>query len=429
MTTLSAIRKAGLPSALLAFGAVYPSASMSQQSVVVRAAQNLTADTTNDQWSANVDQQRVVWTDRRNGAADIWLYDLASHIETKITPPSYSGAYGGPIAIDGDRIAYLDCRGTGCDGVMNTDVFVLDLLTGNETQITATPYQEGRPDLSGDRVTWSDSRDGAGSDIYVYDLSTGLETAVTAKTVSAWDPRIDGDLVIWREWSGIYAFDLSAGTETFVSAEFSGDATDHHVLGNAVVWTAMDYNSSPVAQQVFRRELPGGAIEQLSFAPAGAFAPKLTSTNAVIWGASGDLWRYDLATGTLERQTWSQEASHHDTSGDVVVWDEVDTSTGSAIRDIWTMERIATAQPTIDMLDGQYDTFLHAGLIVREGKMPEHLAGARAALDAGDTAGAIAHLDDFKAEVLKKTPRDVDPEASALLVEITDALIAFLLTP
>ena len=54
-----------------------------------------------------------------------------------------------------------------------------ELAQGTETQITNNGANQKHPAIYGDRIVWTDFRNGDGyqtSDIYMYDLSTSTET-------------------------------------------------------------------------------------------------------------------------------------------------------------------------------------------------------------------------------------------------------------
>ncbi|WP_095642876.1 PKD domain-containing protein [Methanosarcina spelaei] len=68
---------------------------------------------------------------------------------------------GHQLAIYGDRIVWTDSRNG------NSDIYMYDLSTHNETQITTRESYDFSPDIYGDRIVWNDYRNGNG-DIYMY---------------------------------------------------------------------------------------------------------------------------------------------------------------------------------------------------------------------------------------------------------------------
>ncbi|MFF0340631.1 DPP IV N-terminal domain-containing protein [Kribbella sp. NPDC004875] len=87
------------------------------------------------------DGKTLLYASDRDGTADLWLHDLATGKDTKVS--GLPGAQTAPrFAPDGGRIAYQDQ-----DGI----AWVLDLTSGQVRQLTPTLFQPGR-------VSWS--RDG-----------------------------------------------------------------------------------------------------------------------------------------------------------------------------------------------------------------------------------------------------------------------------
>ena len=87
------------------------------------------------------DGKKLLYASDRDGTADLWLHDLASGVDTKLS--GLPGAQTAPrFSPDGQRIAYQDQ-----DGI----AWVLSIASGEVRQVTPTLFQPGR-------VSWS--RDG-----------------------------------------------------------------------------------------------------------------------------------------------------------------------------------------------------------------------------------------------------------------------------
>ncbi|MBI4003717.1 MAG: putative Ig domain-containing protein, partial [Candidatus Omnitrophica bacterium] len=107
-----------------------------------------------------IDGDRLVWQDLRNGNWDVYLYDLTTQTERRIT--SHAANQVNP-AIDGDRLVWQDLRNG------NWDVYLYDLTTQTERRITSHSADQINPAISSHRLVWQDTRNG-NWDIYLYDL-------------------------------------------------------------------------------------------------------------------------------------------------------------------------------------------------------------------------------------------------------------------
>ena len=82
------------------------------------------------------------------------------------------------------------------DGHNPTDIYMYDLSTSREIQITDDDSDQYSPDIYGDRIVWADWRN-RGWDIYMYNISTSRETRITIDKGSQEYPAIYGDKIAW----------------------------------------------------------------------------------------------------------------------------------------------------------------------------------------------------------------------------------------
>ena len=116
-----------------------------------------------------------------------------------------------PTTLSGDRVVWMDFRNG------NFDIYMHDLTTGLEYQITTHPSDELWPAISGDRIVWVDLRNGRGPgnwDIYMYDITTGVEMPIGTAPLGFGVPAISGDRIVWSDTGGdIYLYDIGTGVE------------------------------------------------------------------------------------------------------------------------------------------------------------------------------------------------------------------------
>ncbi|MFO8074247.1 MAG: hypothetical protein R6V85_20490 [Polyangia bacterium] len=153
---------------------------------------------------------------------DIQLYDL-SDSSSKMLTDEYQQALP---RINGSRVVYMDLRHSayGLDGPWDhAAVFLYDLETDQETQLTNAEWIANNPDVFGDVVIWTDYRfcadpNNKNSFTDVELFGTNLETEQTAQITDLPGhgkafPRIWGERVYVQmyygpgQW-GIFAFDL-----------------------------------------------------------------------------------------------------------------------------------------------------------------------------------------------------------------------------
>lgn len=172
---------------------------------------------------------RIVWEDNRNGDWEIYMYNLESKSEKRIT---HNSKNQGDSTINGNIIAWIDHRNAG--STTNCDVYMYNLQTDDTTRITPKSgyynyikidnnhiyyYNSGKImrysipthktvtvlqnawdyDVNNDKIVWTDFRN-ANDDIYMKNLKTGRVTAVCTNPHTQNHPAIYGDTVVWEDW-------------------------------------------------------------------------------------------------------------------------------------------------------------------------------------------------------------------------------------
>ncbi|UCH89199.1 MAG: hypothetical protein JSV49_00695, partial [Thermoplasmata archaeon] len=235
---------------------------------------------------------RIVWIDDRNGAYDIYMYDLSTSTETRRTTDTTG--LGCP-AIYGDRIVWSDNRNG------NSDIYMYNLSTNTEKQITTNSSNQQEPDIYGDRIVWSDNRNGW-CDIYMYDLSNSTETRITTNSSHQWRPIIYGNRILWLNgFKDIYMYDLNTSNETVI-ANTAVHQPGKDINGDRIVWE----NENNGILEIYMYEIGTGTKTQITKHWANQRCPSIYG-NRIVWiddrNGDYDIYSYDLGTRMETRIT------------------------------------------------------------------------------------------------------------------------------
>ena len=164
----------------------------------------------------------LVWSQgSTNCHGDIWAHNLTTKETWNLT--DHEADQFMP-RIDGTRVVWTDNR-NGPGGFVNADIYVHDFSTGDTTQLTDGEWIQMKPDISGNTVVFEDYRASAdpnsqgsfdGMDIWMVDISTGAQTQLTSFPGPEGDPQIVGDkLYYYRQVPGetyfaVFEQDLTA---------------------------------------------------------------------------------------------------------------------------------------------------------------------------------------------------------------------------
>ncbi|MDY9926727.1 NosD domain-containing protein [Methanosarcina sp.] len=174
-------------------------------------------------------ENRVVWTDAHYGNADIYMYNLSTARETQIT--TNESTQDAPAIYD-DKIVWRDWR-NGNNTSSKTDIYMYNLSTSTETQITTSGLASNSK-IHGDRLVYVNN-----SHIYMYNLSTSTETRITTYESRQDNPAIYGDRIVWMDDrnrnADIYMYNLSTNTETQITSNKSEQGAPA-IYGDRIVW-------------------------------------------------------------------------------------------------------------------------------------------------------------------------------------------------
>ena len=181
---------------------------------------------------------------------DIYVYNLSA--ETEIPVLVGQAGLRSDAAIYGDRVVWQDGRNG------NWDIYMYDLSTGKETRVTDDPGDQKEPQIYGGKIVWHDDRNG-NWDIYMYDVETGEETQITDNSAPQLEPDVYGNIIVWQgkgsTGSGIYMYNLSTG-ETIQITDAPGTQRNPEIHGRRIVWEG----SCGGYLNIYAYEIPSGVF-------------------------------------------------------------------------------------------------------------------------------------------------------------------------
>ncbi|MDO8240358.1 MAG: GLUG motif-containing protein [Candidatus Moranbacteria bacterium] len=295
------------------------------------------------QYNPAISGDKIIWQDYRNGNYDIYLYNLTTQTETRITTDS-SHQY--EPAISGDKIIWQDYRNG------NADIYLYNLTTQTETQITTNGSTQSSPAISGDKIIWQDYRNSNNSDIYLYDLATQTETQITTNGSYLSSPAISGDKIVWQDYrSGnwdIYLYNLTTQTETRITTN-SSEQSSPAISGDKIIW--QDYRNGNY--DIYLYNLTTQTETRITTDSSQQYEPAI-SGDKIVWydnrNGSADIYLYNLTTQTeTQITTDSSEQAYPAISGDKIVWqDNRNNGSNIYLYDLYTQNESQVVVPEYD---------------------------------------------------------------------------------
>ena len=231
----------------------------------------------------------------------------------------------------------------------NADVFLYDAATRVVSRLTTDVADQSDPAISGDIVVWSDKRSGKGT-IRALDLSTGTEREVSPGVSDQVRPSVSGTWVVSEDYRnsynpGIYGRDLAGGFERRIASGLGTAMRRPKLSGTLVVWE--DYTTASGAGDIKSYDLATGVTSVVANSGASELLPA-TDGRWVVWAQAAadgmDVMAYDTATGTRKTVTGQRgEQTFPGVADGVAYW--TDNSGGSRLHaDTYAFSTRSTAR-------------------------------------------------------------------------------------
>ncbi len=278
-----------------------------------------------------VDGDTIAWVES-NGSihGNIYMYRISTGEKTQIThnPQVYVSGFpaAGFPAISGNKIVW---RNTSNGISYLDDIYMYDVASDTETKITQEMgHIPGGPDIDGNRVVWEALLPGGGGTygLYMYDTSNSRTTLID--TSGSWsNPKISGDkiLYLWSEYSWtrnqLYVYDIATKQKNLIFCGNFQDIRDFDIYGDKIICAA-NSGASGGGMYIMLHDIATG--EEKIISPV---VPNMAGVsifeNKIVWSDVYDVFIYDIATGRTGRTGMAPEASMQPKiSGNTVVWSD-----------------------------------------------------------------------------------------------------------
>lgn len=215
--------------------------------------------------------ERIVWRQGGFNTWNVYVHDLATGVTSPVTS---SGSVGFKPSIWGDRVVYTDRRA----GARRPDVYVYDLAAGAERRLTATDAYKTEPSVWENRVAWFENRAGGFTyDLFVYDLGTGVETRIPIGHGFPSLQQIWQDRIVWTAFEdgyNIFLYDLAAASQRRITSDEASPSTYIDISGNTIVW----HDNRRGFGDIYAYDLRRDRERRVTAHPTGQYQP-------AIWGA------------------------------------------------------------------------------------------------------------------------------------------------
>jgi beta propeller repeat protein len=240
----------------------------------------------------------IVWQEGIEGESEcsVHWYDINSGSVTKLGDISSSSARS--PAIWGDRVVWEDARNA---SMGNFEIYLFNITSGNETQITTDPYAQMAPAIWEDRIVWMDNRD-VSSQIYLYDLLSGEETRITEGDYYRESPVISGDIVAYINDTVVTCIDITTMTESPVSSDATRSPKYNPAIwGERVIWSDMRNGDFDVFLYTFGTSMPPLVADYTSNVTQGKAPITVQFTDTTEGQNDGCSWDFGDGVSSTEK--------------------------------------------------------------------------------------------------------------------------------
>ena len=304
------------------------------------------------QYAPAIYGNRLLYFDDRTGDNEIYLYEISTGSETNIT-----NSYGNQQNPDiwNEWVVWED------DRAGNWDIYLKNLLTGITTQVTSDTSDETNPKIWGEKIVWETNQNI--HDIYLYNRISGVTVPISTLPTNEQFPDIWQDLIVWQDHRNgeddIFMYDLQAGEEQGICTE-GGNQRLPTISNNRIAWMDDRWGNWDVYLYIIPWELEWALtreeIDQFIFPPADQCYPQLQGDLLVFDDERGgylleDIYLFEISYGfsgnLMPICTDNSRQTFPTVFDDAVAW--VDNRNGN--NDIYMWQRPPGADLSITIYD------------------------------------------------------------------------------
>lgn len=216
---------------------------------------------------------------------NVGCYDLASGTLVRLSDNASAWVFP---RISGSRVVYGEYDQHG-----DTALWCYDLITNTASRL-ATTTDHPQPDISGDRVVYSDA-----GQVYAY----GCTTSLTSRLATGTSPVVSGDRVVYSDGDNFSCYDFATATATLLPGCRGSGSFD----GTTVVYSALHERHS----DIFAYDVSTRIESVVTTGTMWKYAPTISGTKVAYFSPRvyrGDeyqeVWLTDIAMRTTSRLTF-----------------------------------------------------------------------------------------------------------------------------
>ncbi len=200
--------------------------------------------------SPSIQGDKITWLDNGN----ITVYNISTGKKIEIVNASAPAIYGDNLVYV--RSKSVDGQPTYYQNDMYNSLYLYNLSTNEETQLTPYEHAQFGPSIYGNKIVWGRANQVNSSEwstnISIYDIPTKRVSDIS-RTGTAAGGKIYGNIVVWVEqknesWD-IYMRDIAKHETRQVT--FDGNSTSPDIYGDRIIWEKQYWVGNNLSNDIY----------------------------------------------------------------------------------------------------------------------------------------------------------------------------------